>query len=302
MEKEYEKTFNELSEKYNLKNLDDEEVLFKIFDEFFKKYKTLSMFEKSLNPIYLSAIKKVKEKNKKSVHYLLNIEPSTKKEIDYSNLDLSGHDINIDDKEKNLKIYLKNLNINFNDEQNLTKKLDEQIDELGEKYENNLLNEKKFLTESHKHWDNYKKKKNLKLSKDEEEKKKEIFIDMRLKEETMSNSDYLKFLKYMNAKKNYYYEKDIYIKNYTNDIIYKSNITWSNTKIIGTEESPFPIKLKEMANKRNATNEFEGKDYSINNNQPKEYGNNIVNDVKSNSLFKTFERDFESFNKNLFNV
>ena len=80
-EKEYEKTFNELSEKYNLKNLDDEEVLFKIFEEFYKKYKTLSMFEKSTNPIYISALKKVKEKNKKSVHYLLNIEPSTKKEI-----------------------------------------------------------------------------------------------------------------------------------------------------------------------------------------------------------------------------
>ena len=134
-EKEYEKTFNELSEKYNLKNLDDEEVLFKIFEEFYKKYKTLSMFEKSTNPIYISALKKVKEKNKKSVHYLLNIEPSTKKEIDYSNLDLSGPNVNIDDKEKNLKIYLENVKININ-APNLTKKLNEEINELGKKYEN----------------------------------------------------------------------------------------------------------------------------------------------------------------------
>lgn len=172
-EKEYEKTFNELSEKYNLKNLDDEEVLFKIFEEFYKKYKTLSMFEKSTNPIYISALKKVKEKNKKSVHYLLNIEPSTKKEIDYSNLDLSGPDVNIDDKEKNLKIYLENLKININ-APNLTKKLNDEINELGKKYENNLFNEKIF----------YLKvisigiiirKKNLKLSKEEEEKRK-IFL------------------------------------------------------------------------------------------------------------------------------
>ena len=107
LEKEYEKTFNELSEKYKLKNLDDEDILFKIFDEFYKKHKTLAIFEKTSNPIYTNAIKKVKEKNKKSVHYLLNIEPSTKKEIDYSNLDLTGPDINIDDKEKNLKILFK---------------------------------------------------------------------------------------------------------------------------------------------------------------------------------------------------
>ena len=300
-EKEYEKTFNELSEKYNLKNLDDEEVLFKIFEEFYKKYKTLSMFEKSTNPIYISALKKVKEKNKKSVHYLLNIEPSTKKEIDYSNLDLSGPDVNIDDKEKNLKIYLENLKININ-APNLTKKLNDEINELGKKYENNLFNEKNFLSESNKHWDNYKKKKNLKLSKEEEEKKKNIFKEMRLKEEAMSNNDYMKFMKYLNAKKNYYYEKDIYTKNYNNDIIYKSNITWSNAKINANEESHFPLKLKEIANKRINSSEIEAKDYLINNNEPKEYGNNVVNDVKSNNIYKIFERDFDHFNKNQFNI
>ena len=206
LEKDYEKTFNELSQKYNLKNLDDEETLFKIFEEFYKKHKTLSMFEKTGNPSYLNAIKKIKEKNKKSAHYLLNIEPSTKKEIDYSNLDLKGSDINIDDKEKNLKIYLKNVNININ-AQNLTKKLNEEISELGKKYENNLLKEKTFLLESNKQWDIYKKKKNLKLSKEEEEKNKNIFINIKLKEETMPNNDYIKFMKYLKAKKNYYYEQ-----------------------------------------------------------------------------------------------
>ena len=35
----------------------------------------------------------------------------------------------------------------------------------------------------------------------------------------MPNDDYLKFMKYLNAKKNYYYEKDIYTCNYSNDII-----------------------------------------------------------------------------------
>ena len=301
LEKEYEKTFNELSEKYKLKNLDDEDILFKIFDEFYKKHKTLAIFEKTSNPIYTNAIKKVKEKNKKSVHYLLNIEPSTKKEIDYSNLDLTGPDINIDDKEKNLKIYLKNENININ-ATNLTKKLNDEINELGKKYENNLLKEKAFLLDSNKQWDNYKKKKNLKLSKEDEEKKKDIFIEMRLKEESMSNNDYLKFMKYLNAKKNYYYEKDIYTKNYTNDIIYKSNTTWSNTQVNGNEDSPFPIKLKEIANRRYSTNENELKEYIINNNEPKEYGNNVLNNVKANNVYKIFERDFDHFNKNQFNI
>ena len=301
LEKEYEKTFNQLSQKYNLKNLDEEETLFKIFEEFYKKHKTLSIFEKSGNPIYLNAIKKIKEKNKKSVHYLLNIEPSTKKEIDYSNLDLKGSDINIDDKEKNLKIYLKNKNININ-AQNLTKKLNEEISELGKKYENYLLKEENFLLESNKQWDNYKKKKNLKLSGKEDDEKKKIFIDIRLKEETMQNNDYNKFMKYLNAKKNYYYEQNMYTKNYNNDIIYKSNKSWTNSDIDESEESPFPIKLKEMANKRNSAIEVGVKNYIINDNEPKEYGNNIINNVKSNKIFKIFERDFDEFNKNQYNI
>ena len=301
LEKEYVKTFNELAEKYNLKNKDDEEILYRIFNDFYKKYKTLSVFEKSHNPSYINIIKKVKEKNKKSVHYLLNIEPSTKKEIDYSNLDLNGPDINIDDKEKNLKTYLKNVNININ-ASNLTKKLDEEINELGKKYENYLYNEKKFLNESNKHWDNYKKKKNLKLSKEDEDKKKDVFIEMRLKEESLPNNDYLKFIKLLNAKKNYYYEQDIYNKNYSNDIIYKSNTTWSNDKKEENGDNQFPIKLREMPSKRNILNEVNEKDYLINNNEPKEYGNNVINDVKNNDVFKNFERDFEQFNKNQFNL
>ena len=39
LEKEYVKTFNELAEKYNLKNKDDEEILYRIFNDFYKKYK-----------------------------------------------------------------------------------------------------------------------------------------------------------------------------------------------------------------------------------------------------------------------
>ena len=102
------------------------------------------MFEKIQNPIYSNIIKKLKEKYKKSVHYLLNIEQSIKKEIDYSNYDLSGSEINIDDKEKNLRIYLKNMNINLNT-QNYEEKLDEEINSLGEKYDESLLNEKKIF-------------------------------------------------------------------------------------------------------------------------------------------------------------
>ena len=81
----------------------------------------------------INIIKKVKEKNKKTVHYLLNIEPSLKKEIDYSNLDLNGPNINIDDKEKNLQNYLKDSNINITSP-DITKKLNKEIGELGKKF------------------------------------------------------------------------------------------------------------------------------------------------------------------------
>ena len=45
LEKEYQKTFNELFDKYNVENLDDEESLFMLFDELYKKHKTFSIFE-----------------------------------------------------------------------------------------------------------------------------------------------------------------------------------------------------------------------------------------------------------------
>ena len=62
------------------------------------------------------------------------------------------------------------------------------------------------------------------------------------------------------------------------------------------------MKLKEKTNKRKSSKDIEVKDYLINNNEPKEYGNNIINDVKTNNIYKNFERDFEAFNKNQDNI
>ena len=301
-EKEYRKAIREISEKFNLKNIDDESSLQKIFEELNKKYKTLSFFFFFNNPKLINIIKKVKEKNKKTVHYLLNIEPSLKKEIDYSNLDLNGPNINIDDKEKNLQNYLKDSNINITSP-DITKKLNKEIGELGKKFENNLINEQKFLSESNRHWENYKKKKNLKLSKEEEDNKKNAFIEIKLKEESISNNDYFKFLNLLNAKKKYFYEKDIYSKNYSNDIIYKSNKTWCNSNINESEESSFPIKIKEMAIKKTNSNDLEEKDFLINNNnESKEYGNKAIINIKTNKIYSIFERDFEHFNKIQYNA
>ena len=288
-DKEYAKTFNELRDKYKLnENRDDEEIIYKVFDEFYKKHKTLAMFEKIQNPIYSNIIKKLKEKYKKSVHYLLNIEQSIKKEIDYSNYDLSGSEINIDDKEKNLRIYLKNMNINLNT-QNYEEKLDEEINSLGEKYDESLLNEKTFLKESNKHWENYKKKKNLKIEPEEEEKMKKKFLDIKLREEAMPNNECLKFIKYLNAKKNYYYEQNIYTKNYSNDIIYKSNKTLSNSNLNELENSSTSKKIKELSLKKNESSGF------INNKEPKIYGNNDTSIIKLNKIYEQFEKDFETF-------
>ena len=70
-----------------MENLEDEDTLFLVFDDFYKKHKTFANFGKSTNPIYLNAMKKVKEeenKRKKSVHYLLKVDPPPSKEIDYN--------------------------------------------------------------------------------------------------------------------------------------------------------------------------------------------------------------------------
>lgn len=302
LEKEYQKTFNELLEKYNIENLDDEDNLFMLFDEFYKKHKTFSIFEKSTNPKYLNVIKKVKEeekKRKKSVHYLLKVDPPTSKEIDYSNLDLTGNSINSDEKEKKLKNLLESLKIKGSiNSSNMNKKLDEEIDELGKKLENTLMNEKKFFDDKDKNWENFKEDKNLKFNtKEDEEKAKNLYVEMKLKEESMPNDDYKKFLDLLKAKKKFFYEKDPYITNYNNDIIYKSNKTWELSKLDDFGANPFTLRLKEMADKENNIYELEEeKDYALNN-IPKEYGKEKVKNATLSKVFKIFERDFDNFIK-----
>ena len=160
LEKEYQKTFKELLNKYNIESLDDEENLFLLFDEFYKKYKTFSIFEKSANVKYLNIIKKIKEeekKKKKSVHYMLKVDPPEKKEIDYGNLDMSGESLNYNEKEKNLQKIFENFKIKGNiNSMDMNKKLNEEIEQLGKKLETSLTNEKKFKEESDKSWENYK--------------------------------------------------------------------------------------------------------------------------------------------------
>ena len=306
LEKEYQKTFKELLVKYKLDNLDDEETLYQIVEEFYKKHKTFSIFERATNSKYLNAVKKVKEeekKRKKSAHYLLQVDPPTTKEIDYSNLDLTGNTMNSDEKEKNLKNFLESLKLKGNiNSSNMFKKLDEEIDELGKKLENTLSNEKKFYEERDKNWENYKKYKNLKFNtKEEEEKAKNLYIEMKLRDESIPNEDYKKFLELLKAKKKYFYEKDPYITNYNNDIIYRSTKTWELAKVDDLGSTPFTLRLKEMAEKEN--NLYEGdedREYNINN-APKEYGKENVRNPTLSKVYKSFERDFDNFIKEQYN-
>ena len=184
----------------------------------------------------------------------------------------------------------------------MRKKLDEEIDELGKKLENSLLNEKKFYNDRDKNWENYKEDKNSKFNKNkDEEKEKNLFIEMKLKEESMPSDDYKKFLDLLKAKKKYFYEKDPYITNYNNDIIYKSNKTWELSKTDDFGSNPFTIRLKEMADKENNINELDyEKDITINN-IPKEYGKDRVKNTSLSRVFKIFERDFDNFIKEQYN-
>jgi hypothetical protein len=306
LDKEYQKTIHELIKKYNVKN-DDEESIYKLLDEFYKKHKTFSNFEKSSNPKYINAIKKIKEeekKRKKSVHYLLKVDPPTSKEIDYSNLDLTGSIINSDEKEKKLKKILESLKIKGNiNSVNMYKKLDEEIDELGKKLENTLINEKNFYDDRDKNWENFKEDKNLKFNnkEDDEEKAKNLYIEMKLKEESMPNEDYKKFLDLLKAKKKFFYEKDPYITNYNNDIIYKSNKTLEMSKLDELGSTPFTLRLKEMAEKENIINEYEEEKDNTLNNVPKEYGKEKVKNATLSHVYKIFEKDFDNFIKEQYN-
>ena len=306
LEKEYQKTFKELLNKYNIESLDDEENLFLLFDEFYKKYKTFSIFEKSANVKYLNIIKKIKEeekKKKKSVHYMLKVDPPEKKEIDYGNLDMSGESLNNNEKEKNLQKIFENFKIKGNiNSMDMNKKLNEEIEQLGKKLETSLTNEKKFKEESDKSWENYKEDKNIKFNtKEEEEKAKKIFIDIKLKDESMPNEEFQKFLDLIKAKKKNFYEKDPYITDYNNDIIYKSNkrLEYSNMDDLGA--TPFTLKLKEMANKENNYYNLENDKNSVMSNIPKEYGKDNLKNVTTSNVFKIFERDFDNFIKDQYN-
>jgi len=299
LEKEYQKTFNELLDKYNVEIIDDEENLFMLFDEFHKKHKTFSIFEKSTNPKYINAIQRVKEeekKRKKSVHYLLKVDPPNGPEIDYSNLDLTGNTINSDENEKNLKKILENFKIKVPiNSQNMKKKLDEEIDDLGKKVEYTLENEKSLIMECDKSWENFKEDKNLKFnSKDEEQIPKKDFIEMRLKEESLPNEDFIKYISLLRAKKKFLYENDPYISNYNNDIIYKSKIRLELAKVNDIGENPFPSKFKEISNKDNK------KEY-IKDDIPKEYGNVKVQNSDKTKVYKLFEKDFDNFIKEQYN-
>ena len=178
------------------------------------------------------------------------------------------------------------------------KKLDEEIDELGKKLESTLSNEKKFYEERDKNWENYKKYKNLKFNtKEEEEKAKNLYIEIKLREESMPNDDYNKFLELLKAKKKYFYEKDPFITNYNNDIIYKSNKTFELSKADDLSGTPFTLKLREMAEKEN--NIYDMEEYRENNinSIPKEYGKEKAKNTTLNQVYKTFERDFDNFIK-----
>ena len=182
------------------------------------------------------------------------------------------------------------------------KKLDEEIDELGKKLENTLTNENKFYNDRDKNWENFKEDKNLKYNtKEEEEKAKNLYVEMKLREESMTNEDYKKFLDLLKAKKKFFYEKDPYITNYNNDIIYKSNKSMEFSKLDELGSTPFTLRIKEMTEKENIINEYEDEKDNIINNIPKEYGKEKVKNSTLNKVYKNFEKDFENFIKEQYN-
>ncbi len=304
LNREQQETINEIIERYNFTDFEDENNLFILFDEFYKKFGTFSIFAKSSNKKYIEAIKRVKsenEKKKKSQHYLLNINQNLIK-TDFTNNSLNKTSTLYENENDN---DLKYTNYKI---LNTKKNIEKEIHDLAYKLEFTRAKEMEFYNKRSKKWEQKKETDNIKFNlNDKEDKKKdkklqELFIGTTLRDLSIPNEQFKKLLYLMKNKKQNEYEKDPYIMDYKIDIsnIYHSNKTWESQNKINIGGSQFTRTSLNDAQelKRELQNIEKPKKLII---EPTEYGSENTNDYEYSRAWKDFEFDLDKFIKDQYN-
>ena len=300
LNREQQETLNEIIERYNFTDFDDENNLFILFDEFYKKFGTFSIFSKSSNKKYIDEIKRVKaenEKKKKSQHYLLNIDQNLIL-TDFINNSLNKNSTLYDNENNKINSYsnIKNISIKKN--------LDKEMHDLANKLEITRAKEMEFYNKRSKRWEQKKETDNIKFNLNEKEDKKkdkkleELYIGNTLRELSIPNEQFKKLLYLMKKKKQNEYEKDPYIMDYKNDIryLYTSNKSWELQNKMNMGTSQFTrASLNDVEEiKRGLQNIDRPKKLIV---EPTEYGTDNINNYEYSRVWKDFEFDLDRFIK-----
>ena len=306
IEEEHQIALMEIMNNYKIDDLNNEENLFIIFDEFYKKYGTFSIFTKSTNKLFLNAIKKVKEENekrRKSYHYLLNINPPSLKLKQ-----LKNNIFSLNNEQNNFN----SNNLNNKNDNNWNKFLEKvskekEMNNLANK--NNILRKKEmeFLLNSQKNWEYKKEQENLKFNSNEkEEKHYKNFINNNLKEISMNNNEFKHLLNLMKEKKQNEYEINSYSNNnnFNNNFsnlnnFYKSDETWERSTDIDGNNNNSKFRTNILIN-HNLNKIFQLSDEHFKDNKrnfPIQYGDVYLNNYLESRVWKNFEYDFDKFLK-----
>ena len=301
IQEEHQIALMEIMNNYKIDDLNNEENLFIIFDEFYKKYGTFSIFTKSTNKLFLNAIKRVKEENekrRKSYHYLLNVNPPSLKLKQLKNNIFSINN------EQN--------NFNNNNKNNWNKFLEKvskekEMNNLANKNNNLRKKEMEFLLNSQKNWEYKKEQENLKYNSNEkEEKHYKNFIENNLREISMNNNEFKHLLNLMKEKKQNEYEINSYSNNnnFNNSVsnlnnFYKSDETWERSTDIDGNNDNSKFRTNILIN-YNLNKIFQLSDENLKDNKrnfPIQYGDVYLNNYLESRVWKNFEYDFDKFLK-----
>ena len=317
IQEEHQIALMEIMQNYKIEDLNNEENLFIIFDEFYKKYGTFSIFTKSTNKLYLNAIKRVKEENekrRKSYHYLLNINPPSLKLKELQNNVLNQTSILNNVQNNNNNNSNNNVDINDNNWTKFLQKVSKEKEMNNLANKNNILRKKEmeFLLNSQKIWENKKEQENIKYNnnnsndKKNEEKHFKNFIENNLREISMNNNEFKRLLYLMKEKKHNENEKDSYSNNYNfNNCVsnlnnfYKSDETWERSTNIDGNNNNSKFRTSILIN-YNLNNLFQLSDETLKNNKrnfPIQYGDVYLNNYQESRVWKNFEYDFDKFLK-----
>ena len=226
LEEKYEKTILDSIRQKKL-NISEQEDLIILFEDFYKKHGTFSIFENSKNQKYQNAINKIKkdEKDKQKLSQLYLIETNMKPYKTNNN------------NEHNILHHINSSKYNYNNYKSLTedemKIISERIEKCH-KTQKNIISNKDKLWEQKKENDNIKFNTNTNTShvdtetKLKEEKFKNFYIQLLLKEASFPSEQFKKYINVLKDKKRKEIERNpFHIHDSVNlDVVYGRDQHW----------------------------------------------------------------------------